>query len=75
MNWNCSCSYNTTTQVHVKTREGENKMKINKNKCSIFIDGATIDYNQLKDKLTENIILKKQIEIVETTFKNEGGIA
>lgn len=50
-------------------------MKIFKNKCSIFIDGATIDYNQLKQQLTENVILKKQIEYVKTTFKEEGGIA
>lgn len=50
-------------------------MKIYRNKCSIFIDGATIDYYQLKEILTENKILKHFVKNVETTFEKEGGIA
>ena len=46
-------------------------MKIDRNKCSIFIDGATIDYNQLKQQLTENVILcnpKKTNRICKNYF-------
>ena len=51
-------------------------MKINTNKCSSFIDGATIEYNGLKSILTQNIVLKRQVQEIRTTFKqDEGGIA
>lgn len=47
-------------------------MKIFKNKCSIFIDGATIYYNRLKNIIKENVVLKRQIDFVRTNLREVG---
>ena len=39
---------------------------------SIVIDGIEITYNELKDYLTERIVLKRQLEVVETIFRDGG---
>lgn len=50
-------------------------MKIFRNKCSIYVDGATVPLTQLKNLLFENYVLKKQEELWNKTFPaEEGGV-
>lgn len=41
---------------------------------SIVIDGIELTYEQLKTVLTENVVLKRQINFVRTNFNNGGVI-
>ena len=50
-------------------------MKINTNKCSLLIKGATVPWTQLPKILFEHHVLKKQEEIWNKTFPaEEGGV-
>jgi len=47
-----------------------NKMKkILLESDSIVVDGLELSYEELKNVLTENVVLKRQLNFVRTTFK------
>ena len=41
---------------------------------SIVVDGLELSYEELKNVLTENVVLKRQLNFVRTTF-NEVGVS
>ena len=39
---------------------------------SVIVDGLELSKEKIKNILTENVVLKRQIDFVRTTFKEDG---
>lgn len=64
-----------TTGHHEKILTRNEKMKkILMETDSIVVDGLELSYEELKNVLTENVVLKRQLNFVRTTF-NEVGVS
>ncbi len=46
--------------------------KILKDGDSVIVDGLELSKEKIKNILTENVVLKRQIDFVRTTFKEDG---
>ena len=51
------------------TDEVDKMKKILLESDSIVVDGLELSYEELKNVLTENVVLKRQLNFVRTTFK------
>lgn len=61
---------------NVKKSSGDKKMKkILMDGDSIVVDGLELSKEEIKNVLTENVILKRQLNFVRTTFNDGVGVS